>query len=134
MAVWLRPLTEDDVDAMHRIFGDPECMRYWHRPVSTTVEDTAAVVRELVGRGTGTWAIGDDADPDDALGFVSFVQAPVADAIVGFGYAIRADAWGRGVTADACRRALEFGFGEVGIAGVELWIHTANRQSRRVAV
>ena len=106
VTVWLRPLTDDDVEAMHRIFGDPVCMRYWHRPVSRSVEQTAAVVAELVQRGAGTWAIGDDADTGDALGFVSFVQAPRPGALVGFGYAIRQDAWGRGITVDACRQAL----------------------------
>ena len=136
MAVWLRPLTDSraDVDAMHRIFGDPACMRYWHRPMSTTIDETATVVRELVARGTGTWAIGEETTPDDdPLGFVSFVRAPQAGAVVGFGYAVRQSAWGRGVTVAACREALRVGFEEVGIAGVELWIHAANRQSRRVA-
>lgn len=133
VAAWLRPLAEDDLDAMHRIFGDPACMRYWHRQVSTSIDDTARIVQELLGRGHGTWAIGDDADPSDALGFVSFVRTPTRGALVGFGYAIRKDAWGRGITVDACRQALAHGFDEIEIAGVELWIHAHNRQSRRVA-
>lgn len=133
MAVWLRPLADDDVEAMHRIFSDAECMRYWHRPRSTTLADTATIVRDLVGRGEGTWAIGADDDPGDALGFVSYVQAPRRDVLVGFGYAIRRDAWGRGVTVEACRQALSHGFDDVGIAGVELWIHAHNRRSRRLA-
>lgn len=136
MAVWLRSLTEApaDVEAMHRIFSDPECMKYWHRPRSTTVAETASIVRELVGRGSGTWALGDETTPDDdPLGFVSFVQSPRQGATVGFGYAIRQDAWGRGITVDACREALRRGFDESGLAGVELWIVAANRRSRRVA-
>ena len=40
---------------------------------------------------------------------------------------------GRGITVDACRQALARGFDDVGIDGVELWIHAHNRQSRRVA-
>ena len=136
MSVWLRPLTTErhDVEAMHRIFGDPACMSYWHRPVSESIDDTATVVAELVRRGDGTWAIGADlAADEDPLGFVSFVQPPRPDAIVGFGYAVRHDAWGRGITTEACREALARGFDDVGIAGVELWIHEANRASRRVA-
>ena len=131
MTVWLRPLVADDVEAMHRIFGDPVCMRYWHRPVSTSIDDTAVVVRELLARGEGTWAVGVDAD--EALGFVSYVRTPTQGSLVGFGYAIRRDAWGRGLAGDACRQALAHGFDDVGIAGVELWIHAHNRQSRRVA-
>ena len=133
MAVWLRPLTEDHTEAMHRIFGDPACMEHWHRPVATTLEDSAVTVRELVGRGEGTWAIGVDDDPDDALGFVSFVRSPRPGALVGFGYAVRREAWGRGITFDACRQALRRGFDDVGIAGIELWIHAHNRRSRRLA-
>ena len=133
VAVWLRRLSEDDVDAMHRIFGDDECMQYWHRPVAASIDDTAGVVRELIGRGEGTWAFGEDGAPDDALGFVSFVRPPARDALVGFGYAVRRDAWGRGITVEACRQALARGFDDAGIAGVELWIHAANRRSRRVA-
>jgi [ribosomal protein S5]-alanine N-acetyltransferase len=135
-ASWLRPVSEDDTPALHRIFGDPECMRYWHRPVSASMEDTVEVVRELLGRGEWTWAIGatgEDAAQADALGFVSFVHHPRPGAIVGFGYAIRRDAWGRGLTVDACRQALGRGFDDAAIAGVELWIHARNRRSRRLA-
>lgn len=133
MKVWLRPLTEDDLEAMHRIFGDPECMRYWHCPLSASVDETGAILRELVGRGKGTWAVGTDDDPSDVVGFVSYVRPPARGALVGFGYAIRREAWGRGIAVDACRQALAHGFDEVGIDGVELWIHAHNRRSRRVA-
>jgi ribosomal-protein-alanine N-acetyltransferase len=49
------------------------------------------------------------------------------------GYIIRRDFWGQGLTAEACRAALGYGFDVLGLDRVELWIDTTNYASQRVA-
>jgi RimJ/RimL family protein N-acetyltransferase len=42
----LRPFTLDDVDAMHRIYSDPQVMRHVGDGPVTDVAQTAAMLRE----------------------------------------------------------------------------------------
>ena len=49
------------------------------------------------------------------------------------GYIIRRDQWGKGYATEACRAALDYGFAQMALDRVELWIDETNLASRRVA-
>lgn len=129
--LWLRPLAVEDAADLHVAYGDPECLRFWHHPPSTSVADTEREVRHLVDH-EDQWAIG-VAGAAEVLGFVGFVDALAAGARGGFGYLLRRSVWGKGYAAESGRAALGYGFDEVGIVSAELWIRRDNVQSRRVA-
>lgn len=130
--LWLRALRADDAADLHAAFGDPACMRWWHRPPAESVEESARAVAEMLEHDAGHWVFGLKGS-GEALGYVGFVASLHAGGHAGFGYAVRRSEWGRGYTPEAATAALSYGFGEIGIARAELWIHRENRQSVRVA-
>lgn len=130
--LWLRPLAIGDAGDLHAVFGDPVCMRFWHRPIATTPDDSRRYVQDMLDHDAGNWAIGCHGSAA-VKGFVGFVNGLEPGGHAGFGYAIRRDEWGRGLVVEAARAALDHGFGAIGIARTELWIQRENGQSIRVA-
>jgi ribosomal-protein-alanine N-acetyltransferase len=130
--LWLAPLAARHAEDLHGLFADGEALRYWHHGPMATVAETRDLVAAMIVNGAATWAFG-ELGSEVALGETGFVNGLEPEGHAGFGYALRRAAWGRGYTAEASRAALDWGFGEVGIARAELWIHRDNRQSRRVA-
>ncbi len=57
----LRPLREDDVDAFHRILGEPDVLRYFPRPEPPPRERVSEIIaaqdRHWAERGYGWWAV-----------------------------------------------------------------------------
>ena len=129
--LWLRPLRVENATDLHEAYGDPDCLRFWHHPPSSSLDDTVGEVAHLVEH-EDHWAIGLSGDAL-VLGYVGFVAALAPAERAGFGYLLRRDAWGRGYATEAGRAALDHGFRSVGIAAAELWIRRDNDASMRVA-
>ena len=57
----LRPLRKDDVDAFHRILGEPDVLRYFPRPEPPPRERVSEIIaaqgRHWAERGYGWWAL-----------------------------------------------------------------------------
>jgi RimJ/RimL family protein N-acetyltransferase/uncharacterized glyoxalase superfamily protein PhnB len=67
---------------------------------------------------------------DEAIGVVNYLGGT---RVPGMGYVIRREFWGQGITAEACRAVLGYGYDQLGYEQVELWIDQANQASQRVA-
>ncbi|MEM7334077.1 MAG: GNAT family N-acetyltransferase, partial [Chloroflexota bacterium] len=65
-----------------------------------------------------------------AMGMINYLGGT---AIPGLGYIINRDYWGQGITVEAGKLALDFGYSEMNLDRVELWIDQYNVQSQRVA-
>jgi RimJ/RimL family protein N-acetyltransferase/catechol 2,3-dioxygenase-like lactoylglutathione lyase family enzyme len=129
--LWLRPLRAEDAEDLHFAYSDPQCLRYWHHPATTTLDETRDRIRGLVAD-DGHWAFGLHGD-GAVLGYTGFVNGLWADGHAGFGYVSRRASWGNGYVAEASRPALGYGFDTVRVARTELWIQRENAQSVRVA-
>jgi RimJ/RimL family protein N-acetyltransferase/uncharacterized glyoxalase superfamily protein PhnB len=130
--LWLRPLRTDDAGDLHAAYSDAECLRFWHHPPTTTLDETREWIERLVVGDDGHWVFGLQGEAT-VLGYTGFVNGLEAGGHAGFGYVCRRDAWGNGYAVEASRPALGYGFGVVGIARAELWIQRGNAQSVRVA-
>ncbi|MCB1692351.1 MAG: GNAT family N-acetyltransferase [Pseudomonadales bacterium] len=130
--LWLRGLALQDAADLHVAFGDAECMRWWHRPPTRSLDETAGVVADMIERDAGHWVFGEQGS-QEVLGHVGFVSGLARGAHAGFGYGMRRAYWGRGYAVEAARAALAFGFDETGIERAEFWIHAENLRSIRVA-
>lgn len=131
----LEPLTLDDLEAFHTIWGDPEVIWWGHRP---TLEETAAFARDLLGRspfapqGTGWWLLLDRASGDVVGdGVLQPVPRPTREIEVGWHLA-RAH-WGHGYATEAARRLLEHGFTTLGLEVIVADIALQNDRSIAVA-
>ncbi|MEJ2131313.1 MAG: GNAT family N-acetyltransferase [Gammaproteobacteria bacterium] len=126
----LKPLSSIDAETLFSMFGDDETMRYWSGFRADTLEGTRELIEGLVRDSNchywTLWRPGDSG----SIGYVGFIGNP---GVPGFGYALCRDFWGQGLVVEACRAALEWGFGSKGLDRVELWIHEDNARSIGVA-
>ncbi|MCB0096133.1 MAG: GNAT family N-acetyltransferase [Caldilineaceae bacterium] len=126
----LRPLTLDDAPALHLVYGDAATMRFMPNLPHVSVEETRQHLAQALGvPGAIHWAIclGDDGD---AIGHLNYLGQTV---LPGLGYILRRDQWNQGYVTEACRAALDYGFDQMNLDRVELWIDESNLASQRVA-
>lgn len=128
--VWLRPLSLDDAPALHSMYSDAQTMRFMPSLPHKTVRETKNHIQyEVSNSGAVCWAIC-LAGSDEPIGVVNYLGGTP---IPGMGYVIKRPYWGQGYTVEACRLALQYGFEQMKLKQVELWIDQQNVQSQRVA-
>lgn len=129
----LRALVPGDAGALHRVFSDPEAMRYWSTPAHGDETETAAMIASIrAGFEQGQvlqWGIERDHD-QSLLGTVTLLPAagqPRAE----LGFILGSEHWGRGYAGEAQRRVVEFAFSELGMRRLEADTHPGNEASAR---
>jgi len=134
----MRQFTEDDVDNLFDLNGDPEVMRY--------LTGGRATPREVIRDGVipfhlaaydrldrlGTWAAESTAT-GDFLGWFHFRPGPGTDITnVDLGYRLRRSAWNKGYATEGARALISMGFTELGVERVFGHTMAVNTASRRV--
>jgi ribosomal-protein-alanine N-acetyltransferase len=128
----LRPLTDDDLDPLHReLYSDPEVT--WDG--STFTRDEAregldAKRRHLEEHGFGMLAV-TDKRTGEFLGWGG-LQHMEGGPDIELGYYLARKAWGRGYATELSRAWLEFGFSRLGLRRVVAVVRPGNEASRRV--
>ncbi len=128
--LWLRPFHPHHLPDLHKMYCDALTMRFMpslpHADMATTERELA---QQMNHADAYLWVICRK-ENDEAIGVVNYLGGT---RLPGMGYIIRRDFWGQGITAEACRAALGYGFDVLGLDRVELWIDTTNYASQRVA-
>jgi RimJ/RimL family protein N-acetyltransferase len=144
----LRPLSEDDLDAIAPLYGDADVMRY----IGAGVPWTRHRAAEAIDRWTSYWAA-------DGFGMLAVVRRE-DDALIGdvgllawnpdtwshgtrasigpgaeieIGWTLGRDAWGRGYATEAARAVRDWARDELGLERLISLIHPENAASIRVA-
>lgn len=126
----LRPLRISDAAALHSMFADTETMRFMPSPSHDTLAQTEAhLAHDLSNQLASHWAICMAGD-DSPIGIVNYLGGT---SLPGLGYIIKREFWGRGIVVEACHAVLQYGYEELQLDRVELWIDKTNLASRRVA-
>ena len=126
----LRPLSPNDAPALFPMYNDGQTMRFIpFLPHQTLAETHDYLTKQVNMPGAVHWAVC-LRDKDEPIGVVNYLGQT---RVPGMGYIIRRDYWGQGITAEACRAALDYGFDQLGLNRVELWIDEENAASHRVA-
>lgn len=132
----LRPWRESDLAPFAAMNADPLVMEHFAAPLSRQESDAYArrMQAAIEERGWGNWAL-------EVIGgepFVGFTGLSVPSFEAHFmpcteiGWRLARSAWGQGLATEAARAALDFGFGELGLA--EIVSFTALGNARSVAV
>jgi ribosomal-protein-alanine N-acetyltransferase len=131
----VRPFTLDDAEAMFRVWGDAEVMRYIPREPAKSVDE----IRERLSRslsverepGMGVWAI---ARPDDdvAIGMAGLGRVEWKGPDVEVAYHLARDAWGRGYATEVAGACVRYGFDELGLDRIIGLTFPENVASQRV--
>jgi ribosomal-protein-alanine N-acetyltransferase len=130
----LKPLTEAETDALHRLFTDPDVRRYLLDdtviPRSQAVEFIQKSLHLFESTGYGLW--GAYPPSGGALmgmgGFWHFHEPPQLELI----YALHPSRWGRGLATELARALIRYGFEELGFERIQASTDTPNKASARV--
>ncbi|MEO1164656.1 MAG: GNAT family N-acetyltransferase [Chloroflexota bacterium] len=126
----LRPLTLNDAPDLYQIYSDKRAMRFIPFAQHETLQQTENKIQSYLNTESAYhWVITLKGE-DKAIGNINYLGGT---RIPGLGYILHPDYWGQGITVEACRLALDYGFEEIGYDRVELWIDETNTQSTRVA-
>jgi ribosomal-protein-alanine N-acetyltransferase len=133
--VRLRWLSERDLDALFRVFSDPDMMRYWSTPAMkdrTEAEDLLVKVRKGFADKTGfQWGIERKEDAQLVGTCTLFhLDAPNRRAEVGYGLA--SAHWGQGYMTEALTALFGFAFGTLELRRLEADVDPRNESSLRV--
>lgn len=125
----LQPLTVDHAPALYTVYSHPEAMHYWNTPCHASVDATRTMIEDMSHARACWWAIRHQED-SRVIGAVGYLgnQGPP-----GMGYILHPAYWRQGIMREAVRAALDFGFDQLGLDRVELWINDDNLPSQRLA-
>ena len=133
----VRELTDADAEALHRIYGDAETMRFVGHSGRPTA-DLGATARVLTSlrrhaehHGFSLWAI-DEREGDEVVGVAGLAWVENHGPDVEAAYVLRRDRWGRGYATEALREILRIGHDELGMERVVALAYPENDASRRV--
>jgi RimJ/RimL family protein N-acetyltransferase len=132
----LRPWRESDLEPFAAMNADPRVME--HFPALLAREESDALAGRIIARmqaqGWGLWAV-EVAGGEPFIGFTG-LAIPSFEAhftpCTEVGWRLKRDAWGHGYATEAARAALDFGFGELGLAEIVSFTAVANTRSAAV--
>jgi RimJ/RimL family protein N-acetyltransferase len=134
----LRQFTEDDVDNLFDLNGDPEVMRYLTggrpTPRAEIRDQTIPFHRGVYGRldRLGTWAA-ESTTTGEFLGWFHFRPGHESDLTnIDLGYRLRRSAWHKGYATEGSRALIDRGFADLGVQRVFAHTMTVNAASRHV--
>lgn len=131
----LRGMTVDDAEAMFAYTSDPEVTRYVIWDTHRSVDDSRAFLELTVsayqsGEPSG-WGIVHKED-GNFIGTCGFVEWSPEHARIELGYVLARGYWGRGLTAEAVRAMIPFGFERLELNRIEARCIAGNTASARV--
>jgi ribosomal-protein-alanine N-acetyltransferase len=132
----IRSLTADDVDGLHRVFGDPEAMRYVGstgnaRTRAQTAESVAQYMAAEREHGFGLWAA-DRRSDGRMIGLCGLTLVEGTGPDVEVVYVLERPAWGQGYATEMARACLEAGFGPFGLERIIALAYPMNAASIQV--
>jgi RimJ/RimL family protein N-acetyltransferase len=132
----IRELRETDVDGAHRVYGDPEVMRYVGADglPRTRKQSAAGVARMMDGQrrnGFGLWAV-ELRETGEMIGVCGVVHVDGAGPDVELVYEFQRSAWGKGYATEAARACLDAALGPLGLKRVVALAYRENAQSIRI--
>jgi RimJ/RimL family protein N-acetyltransferase len=134
----LRRFTEDDVDNLVDLDGDPDVMHFLNggKPTPREVIRNEMLPRFLEyderSAGYGVWAAIEKSSGDFLGWFALRLEEGGSPDRVELGYRLRKVAWGKGYATEGARALIRKGFTELGMRRVVAQTMTVNLASRRV--
>lgn len=131
----LRPFSDADLPAAHRIYTDPEVMRYvGHGPVraeSETRAMLAAYAAHQLAHGFSFWAVV-ERETGELIGDAGLFYSQGTGPEIEVGYTLARSHWGRGLATEAAGACVGVAFGPLDFRGLIALVVPENERSRRV--
>ena len=127
----LRPHRLEDVDDIFEFARDPEWGRYLTVPKPYLREHAVEFVEDRRMTSRDLWPVWAMVLDERVVGGIG-LEIDDQDATGALGYSIAREQWGRGLTVEAARAVIDWGFRERGLAKVYAYADGRNAQSLRV--
>jgi ribosomal-protein-alanine N-acetyltransferase len=132
----IRLLREDDADALYRIYGDPEAMRFVGstgkaRTREPTGKSLVQFIADRERHGFGLWAT-ELRGPGEMVGMCGLIPVEDTGPDVEVVYVLEQPAWGHGYATEMARACLEAGFGSFRLERIIALAYPENGPSIRV--
>ncbi len=131
----LRRVAETDVNEIMELRGNPETMKFIPRPLVTNTEEALAhyhMINDKIENNEGiNWAITIKGNPK-LIGIMGHYKIQAEHYRSEVGYMILPQFNGQGITAEALKAVLEYGFDDMGLHSTEAILDAENHGSERV--
>ncbi|WP_066393301.1 GNAT family N-acetyltransferase [Neobacillus mesonae] len=131
----LRKLTLADVDDMFAYCSNAEVSKYvtWdtHRMTSDTKHFVNYVLQQYKNKKIAPWGI-EFKETGKLIGTIDFVWWRPEHSSAEIGYVISQDFWGQGITTEAAKEIIKFGFENMELIRIQARCFTENIGSQRV--
>jgi len=129
----LRPFTVDDAVLMHRVYSDPDVMRYVATGPIADLGATQRLIGDYVDHqqawGYSFWAV-EERSSGELIGDAGLYRTPSGE--VELGYTLGVPWWGLGYATEAAGAWVEAALGALGLDEVVALAEPGNRASLRV--
>lgn len=130
----LRPFREDDAPVLHQILIEDEMLKYFPSPSGPPLEKVEKFVRSQIDQwdtvGYAWWAV--ELKATGALVGWNGLQYLPDTGETEIGYLLDRSLWSQGLTTEAARVVLRYGFAEARLPEIIALAHPENLASRRV--
>lgn len=134
----MRPFAVSDIDALHRLWTDPQVRRYlWDDEIISRETAQAAIeesIKNFQQRGFGFWTLSlkDDPQPIGFGGLRQFNDEQSGADEIEILYGLAPEHWGRGLATEAAQAFLRYGFEELRLENIYAGADPPNEASFRV--
>lgn len=135
--LYLRPVTESDLDDLFRIYGDPATNTFNPAGPYQDIQHAKTVLARWVNHwethGFGNWAISLNDNPDRIIGFGGLSISCYADIIINnLGYRFATEAWGKGLATEFSKNSVRYGFCELKLTEISAIVRGNHVASQKV--
>jgi|WetSurMetagenome_2_1015567.scaffolds.fasta_scaffold366777_2 [ribosomal protein S5]-alanine N-acetyltransferase len=131
----IRSFTEDDAEAMFKVFGDPETMRFFSIWLAKSVDNARGFIRWVTGMerdfGYSFWAVVEK-QTGEVIGDCGLAPLEGEGPEVELGCDLRRDHWNMGYATEAGAACLEYGFSVLKLDHIIAVTHPDNIGARHV--
>ena len=132
--VVLRWISEDDIDGLYEVFGDPKVMRYWSTPPLANREAAAELQREIASGNEDNsmfkWGLA-LRESNSVIGTTTLFNLNLDNGRAELGYAMSSAYWGKGYMHEALQALLSHAFEVMNLRRLEADVDPRNAGSIR---
>lgn len=131
----LRKMNSKDITDIFEYASNEEVTKYvtWntHRTFEDTKQFVKLVLNQYKAKRVAPWVI-EDKENRKVIGTIDFVSWNPEQKVAEIGYAISQDYWGKGITTEATKKIIKFGFEKMDLVRIQARCFSENIGSARV--
>ncbi len=131
----LRKITLDDISEIYSYASDEEVSKFltWetHRSVTDTKAFVEYAINQYKNKQLAPWGI-ECKENREFIGTIDFISWKVNHRVAEIGYVISKEYWGKGITTEAVKEVVKFGFKQMDLVRIQAQCFTENQASARV--